>query len=859
MKNRFKLFSLLLVLLSVFVLIACKEDKPEEVPTEFNALGAWVDGGDSVYTITTNTAARLAFTYNKGSHTYAYMKTDLTADLSSYKKLVITVEGSGTILVKLETNDSTPAKEIGLNVTGISGSYEWNLINDSEFLAKVDKIVIIAAPGKVSSIGNVAVTKMEFSQSVATNFIIQTGFNNIPQNVNEYDGTGDTFSFNDKWESNDPDVYEITYANDEAVVTIDKPSGFEWAFMKTMVQGDFTDFNYVVFIVSGTAGQKLLIKPNEYNSYEQFIWLNGQEQELIIDLTNMPLAEKNAITDFKVFAAAGVAPATGTFTIHEAYFAEDYDYQPPVIIKNVYEEGNEFSLEYWYDGGDLDYTITKEGTDVLVSYTKKGEWTNMQAPIEGDLSAFETVIVEITGQSGKTALLKVEGTGGANKELIANFDGTKQTFEIDITTLSAAQRATINKFVIFAAQGSAIGSGEFTIHSVTFTKPEETVYSFMTGWIDGGDGVYTITEQDGKVVVDYVKTPAQSWVFMRFNFDAEEVAGLNTLTMTFDGVSGKQILVKPNDQGPLEKWVTFGDEPVTIEVTASAFTTVIIFAEGGDANVSGQFEILSATLTYVAPTIDVTKVFDFTTAAFFENDPDTYDFTVSEGTTIVNYTKGAGKEWAFMRYNFNAEDVSGLNTMTLVLEGTAGKRVLVKPNDYWALERWVTFDENPVTLVFTADSFTNILIFAEPEVAEVNGSFTIVSAELSYSVRPTNWIDGGDGVYTIEVDGKLVHVEYAKTGNGWAFIRINFDGAAVEGLNTLTITISGQAGKSVLVKPNDQGSLEQTINFTDENPLTITITAAQFFNIILFGEGGNGTASGEFTIHEVVLSYSNPE
>jgi hypothetical protein len=841
-----------------FILVACNKDE-EEVPTEFNALGAWVDGGDDVYTITTNTEASLTFTYDKGDSTYGFMKTDITDDLSSYKKLVITLEGSGTILVKLETSDDTPAKEIGLNVTGISGSYEWNLIEDADFLEVVDQIVIIAAPGKVNSIGNVTITKMEFSQDVAANYIIQTGFNNIPQNVNEYDGTGDTFDFNDKWESNDPDLYEITYANDEATVAYDKPASFEWAFMKTMVQGDFTDFNYVVFIVTGTEGHKLLIKPNEYNAYESFIWLTGEEQELVIDLTEMPLAEKNAITDFKFFAAAGTAPATGTITIHEAYFAETYDYQPPVIIENEYVEGDEFAIEHWYDGGDLDYTITKDGTDVDVTYTKKGEWTNMQAPITGDLSVFDKVVFEITGQDTKTALLKVEGTAGGNQEDDIVFDGTRQTFEISLETMSNTQKAAIKKLVIFAAQGSAIGSGEFTIHSVTFVKNEEMVYDFVTGWVDGGDSVYTITPEEGKTVVTYNITDPLMWVFMRNNFDAEDVAGYNTLTMTLDGTSGKQVLVKPNDAGALEQWVTFGDEPVTIEVKASAFTTVLIFAEGGSTGVSGSFEILEAYLSYVEPSIDVTKVVDFTTAAFVENDPDTYDFTVVEGTTVVDYTKGVGKEWAFFRLNFVAEEVAGLNTMTLVLDGTEGKTVLIKPNDSGALEQTVTFGTEPVTVVVTADSFVNLIMFAEPNTAEVNGSFTILSAELSYSIRPNNWIDGGDAVYTITMDGHLVEVAYAKTGNGWAFIRINFDGAAVEGLNTLQITVSGEAGKSVLVKPNDSGALEQTINFTDDQPVTITVTAASFANIILFAEGGVAPATGTFTIHSVVLTYEPQE
>ena len=275
----------------------------------------------------------------------------------------------------------------------------------------------------------------------------------------------------------------------------------------------------------------------------------------------------------------------------------------------------------------------------------------------------------------------------------------------------------------------------------------------------------------------------------------------------------------------------------------------------GESDVSGTFEILSARLIYVEPAIDVTKVVDFTTAAFTENDPDTYDFTVDGTSTVVDYSKG-GNGWAFFRYNFNAEEVSGLNTLTMVLDGTAGKQVLIKPNDSGALEKWVTFGDDPVTVTVQADQFVNVIIFAEPNVADVTGQFTILSAELSYSVRPTNWVDGGDGVYTITLNGMVVDVDYAKASNGWAFIRLNFDAPAVEGLNTLTVVVSGEAGKSVLIKPNDSGALEQVINFVDTEPVTFTVSADQFFNIILFAEGGTGDVSGSFTIHEVILTYT---
>ena len=194
MKNAVKFFMLVLTVGLIFVLVGCKKPEPTPEPTpevtNFNVLGNWTDGGDAVYTIATNTASELDFTYDKSTFPYAFLQSAaITEDLSVFKSLEITLEGTGTMLLKLETKDDTPAKEVSLNVTGIQGTYEWNLKDDSAFLAKVDRVVIIAAPGKQDSVGAITVSKLSFDVSIADGYIINEGFNNIPSNVNEYNGT----------------------------------------------------------------------------------------------------------------------------------------------------------------------------------------------------------------------------------------------------------------------------------------------------------------------------------------------------------------------------------------------------------------------------------------------------------------------------------------------------------------------------------------------------------------------------------------------------------------------------------------------------------------------------------------------
>ena len=105
----------------------------------------------------------------------------------------------GSIQVRLECDDDTPSKQVSLNVLSNVGTYEWNLLNSSDFLKKVKRIVIVAAPGKETSTGSVEITGLTFGVEVAKGFIIQDDYNNIPSNVNEYNGTDEEFHFNSKW------------------------------------------------------------------------------------------------------------------------------------------------------------------------------------------------------------------------------------------------------------------------------------------------------------------------------------------------------------------------------------------------------------------------------------------------------------------------------------------------------------------------------------------------------------------------------------------------------------------------------------------------------------------------------------
>ena len=58
-----------------------------------------------------------------------------------------------------------------------------------------------------------------------------------------------------------------------------------------------------------------------------------------------------------------------------------------------------------------------------------------------------------------------------------------------------------------------------------------------------------------------------------------------------------------------------------------------------------------------------------------------------------------------------------------------------------------------------------------------------------------------------------------------------------------------------MIKPNDSQPLEQVVNFVDADPVTVTVTAASFTSIIMFGEPNVAPATGSFEIVSLTLTY----
>ena len=661
------------------------------------------------------------------------------------------------------------------------------------------------------------------------------------------------------WMDGGDEVYTLDINSENALsFTFDKQT-YAWASVVKDFSESLTGMKTLIVTLQGSGAPVLFKIESADGTLAREVQLNANptlatyQWDFTGDESFLEVAGKMLI-----FAAPNQTGVTGNVLISKLEFTYE-DATGNVITSgysdfvapdpNIYDGvADTFGIINWYDGGDGVYDVTEDSGAYMVSYDKTSDthhWSFIRADLQGPFSHFAKLEFVITGELGKTALLKLEGPAG-NKELPVTFDGTEQTFVMDLLTLLPATLDAVDKLVIFGSQGQT-GTGTFTLHSVTFLPALTDINS---GWYSLDEGVYVPTENvDGSVDVVYDKEDGEAWSVLKLDIDAAW-SSLNTLTLVIQGVVGQNFIIKPNDSALLEQNITLtDDQPLTLTFEGT-FTSIILFALPNVAPATGTFTIVSATLDYVPAVFDPTLIYDFNNA-WFENDPGTYEFEVQpDGSVKVFYVQSA---YNYMRRNFDIGEVGGLNTMTITLSGTAGKQVLLKPNDSGAMETWVTFeDAEPVTMVFRADAFANLLIFAEGGTAAI-GNFTIHEAYLSYTYDITAWQETGVYDITENVDGSFT-IDYDKTDTFYAFFRVDFP-PMVEGLNTLTMVLSGSIGQTLLIKPNDSGAMETSVTFASTDPLTLVFKADAFTTIIMFAEPVTGTASGTFTIHEATLTY----
>ena len=848
------------------------EETPQGPVQPYNALGAFVDGGDGVYDLTTNTSSELTFNYDKVDEALAWshIYTEISADaaLENYKKLVITAKGNGTMMIKLEGADSA-AKEVSINVQANATTYDWNLMNDAEFLKGVTKIVIFGAPGKAEGVGNITITSLTFDEAIAGatgNFIIATGYNDIPSNVNEYNGKDVNFDFNAKWESGEQGVYEIEQdaTTKEVSVKYKKSAGMEWSFMVSNVKGNFGKFKYVVLVAQGQEGKDVLLKAEGQGVAKEIsCQFDGTKQTFVLDISTLTEAQKSSIAKIILFGSANKI-LDGRFIIYEAYMTETAPIEVEETIVNEYDGTSEtFDIsDNWYDAGDGIYTTSKVQEGVKVEYNKPNgkEWSALKAYVRNVAAKFNYVVVEATGVEGATIMLKA--ANGVEKQF--TFEAGVNQFVLDISGMEDAAKEGLTEFIIFGHPGSA-AEGSFIITNAYYavevegvelpTKNEYTQYAeefdINKYWVDNNTGTYTVENN----VISWNKPAGCEWVTFK-----TEIVGLANefkyLYLEVKGTAGQQILVKPNDNGAYEKYIDLTEEVKGYYVAIPEGMTVLhIFGAPGLSAVEGHVEVVTAKLvrhTYLTEAELSVNLMD----SFFANADPVYTFT--ENT--ISYNKG-NYSWAFFKALF-AGETSGFTSINLTVTGPAGVQLLVKPNDDSAYEQWLDLDgsEQTFTINKLPENLNSLLVFVAPNTENVEGTIQVSEFEAVKGIQ----IDGedlavsyedksGNGYYTISESAEGVDIQYNITSGGWYYVEITPTAGTVEDVEKISFIFDGNV--RVLVKPNDNGAIEKWVTIAGEQLVEVPVNGD--LARIVFFISPEAAAEGTLVIKRLTVSYKS--
>lgn len=879
MKKIMKMFIAVLAIMTVFGLASC--DKKDNVTNPYSVLGDFsVADETNVYSLAENTKTKLDFDYTKSDseeHRNSYIKKAIkNSNLNKYQKLVITLTGLGDVKIELVAGSTTLA--VYLNVTTVESTYEWNLMPHKDVLNSVTEIRVYGAAGRVSTTGYVTISRLAFNTNVADGFIIQTDYNNIPSNVNEYDGVSETFDVNAKWAENGEDgVYTIEQdAETKATEVIYKKNeGNEWSCIISQVRGKLENFKYLVVVAKGTDGKKMMIKVEGEGGVakEQTEKFDGTEQTFVLDISTFTNEQRNAISKVVIFGAPN-AIQDGRFTIYEAYMSKTSPIEIEETIKNKYNgTDEEFEIsKYWYDGGDKVYTVEEVTDGLKVSFTKKGTYSTLKAYLEGDFSKFKYLVIEASSEKGSSVLLKA---ANGCESLTTTLSSEKSVVYVDISKVE--NLSTLSEVIIFGNPGSE-SAGEFILHKAYFANevkgvemPKTNTYdkfykSFDVNhyWVDNNTGVYTVTEEGTKTVVNYTKHTGCDWA--TFKTTMENVTDeFSYVKLVLKG-TGTQILVKPQDNGAYEKWVDLTGEEQTVYAAIPAnMTELHIFCEPGKANgETGTLEIISAELVRDVMVED--KSIDVVNT-FYTSDVNSYTISAANKGIKVDYTVQAGA-WPTIRTIINGEN-SDITAINLVFKGVKGSQILVKINDQKELwindltgeEQTVVIDETTVDgsgANVLLSPLTEILIFIAPNPSkEVTGTFELKSVELSKVVKTTPIVGSysdcsNEGFYQIKenAEGTEVTVGYDVAKKGYYYFQLTLD-EKMTTVDKLYMTFRSSSDVRILIKPNDDGSLQEYVDVTTTDFTFVKAINGDLESVLVFVSPEVAGKMGNLTITNV--------
>ena len=564
-------------------------------------------------------------------------------------------------------------------------------------------------------------------------------------------------------------VYEVTNADGKTTVAFNKTDMDLHAWSAAKV--DLTNLAHkgqmrtLKFKISGQ-GTLIIKLQGDKGAYEIKFSLTSAVAAYEFNLTNMgEYDERMAEVNTLLFFAQPGSLGTGTFVLDELTITPEFgETEGYTIINDGWT--NIVAGSNLYDGVSPTFSFNRNWTDndgtvhsfeylddkTVVTYTKSDTYQFAYTEVSGEYGKFEYINFRVQGAAGDSVLFKVEG-GGKAKETIIHFDGSVQTHTLDLTEFTQVERQGFNKVLMFAAPGNAEATGTFTVEDAYYAHTwdgsnrvyptneyngTDTQFGCNAYWHDNGDNVYT-TEGEGPVVVTY--TNAGQWSSMKTKVSGK-LGNFKTLKFGVKVDEGKTIMIKAANGCEVTVTGTGSyDDSYSLDLTTlsveqrNAITEILIFAEPGVAGVSGTFEIHWMSFQdFEAQNLENVNVYNGTDNSFgcnkyWRDGGDGVYATEGDGPVVVTYTNAG--EWSSLKTSVMGK-FEGFTKIKFGVKVDLGKTIMVKAANGCEVtvtgtgEYDGTCELDLTTLTAEQrNAITEILIFAEPGVAGVSGTFEI--------------------------------------------------------------------------------------------------------------------------------------
>lgn len=393
---------------------------------------------------------------------YDSMETSVSGKFSGFNYIVLKVKGTAgqNLFVKFDSSKNDSARFV---MNGKQQFLVTKLKTDAWDKPVSDKIIhqmskIYLFPGaETKKAGSIEVYEAYFSKTDPTEHV--------------YRGKGqNAFDINRYWE---PTNASVRVREDGAVTAVNWSKKGKYDGIASKVDGDFSDFEYLVLKVKGTAGQKLFVKFEGMKSDTERVVLTGKEQWIITKIKTDAWGAKVNVSDLdrisKVYLFPGAeAKKAGKLQVYEAYFSKT-DPQ-----ENRYGgDGDNFSFNQKWTADNTKINISENGKGTVIGWSAKGKFDGIVSKVKGRFSDFDYIVLKVKGTKGQNLYIKFDSVSNDVQRFQLN--GKEQTLLVDIrkdewnNRITDRQLDAIEKIFIFPGAEKQ-SSGRLEIYSAYFTK-----------------------------------------------------------------------------------------------------------------------------------------------------------------------------------------------------------------------------------------------------------------------------------------------------------------------------------------------------------------------------------------------------